>query len=110
MRAFQVYILQERLETKDCELRNVKELLTQKEAAEERDDDDGDKEEANEGNSADVEAWDFGGENFQEFLRMLMLQILNFLFFHMKGWERSAVVVTMLDSEAGKPWYFWLCC
>ncbi|CAL9092915.1 FKBP12-interacting protein of 37 kDa [Musa acuminata AAA Group] len=51
-----VYILQERLETKDCELRNLKELLTQKEAAEERDDDDGDKEEANEGNSADVEA------------------------------------------------------
>lgn len=67
MRAFQVYILQERLEAKDCELRNLKELLTQKEAAEERDDDDGDKEEANEGNSADVEAWDFGGENFQEF-------------------------------------------
>lgn len=110
MRAFQVYILQERLEAKDCELRNLKELLTQKEAAEERDDDDGDKEEANEGNSADVEAWDFGREDFQEFLRMLMLQILNFLFFHMKGWERSAVVVTMLDSEAGKPWYFWLCC
>ncbi|XP_065042821.1 FKBP12-interacting protein of 37 kDa-like [Musa acuminata AAA Group] len=51
-----VYILQERLEAKDCELRNLKELLTQKEAAEERDDDDGDKEEANEGNSADVEA------------------------------------------------------
>ncbi|CAL9183597.1 unnamed protein product [Musa hybrid cultivar] len=50
-----VYILQERLEAKDCELRNLKELLTQKEAAEERDDDDGDKEEANEGNSADVE-------------------------------------------------------
>ncbi|CAL9118330.1 FKBP12-interacting protein of 37 [Musa troglodytarum] len=50
------YILQERLEAKDCELRNLKELLTQKEAAEERDDDDGDKEEANEGNSADVEA------------------------------------------------------
>ncbi|CAL9189885.1 unnamed protein product [Musa hybrid cultivar] len=51
-----VYILQERLEAKDCELRNLKELLTQKEAAEVRDDDDGDKEEANEENSADVEA------------------------------------------------------
>ncbi|RWW06494.1 hypothetical protein GW17_00030174 [Ensete ventricosum] len=50
-----VYILQERLEAKDCELRKL-ELLSQKEAAEERDDDDGDKEEANEGNSADVEA------------------------------------------------------
>ncbi|KAJ8476050.1 hypothetical protein OPV22_019777 [Ensete ventricosum] len=50
-----VYILQERLEAKDCELRKL-ELLSQKEAAEERDDDDGDKEEATEGNSADVEA------------------------------------------------------
>lgn len=54
--AFQVYILQEKLEAQDYELKKLKEMLSQKETTQERDEFADEKKAIHDPDSAEVEA------------------------------------------------------